>query len=72
VPVPLVIIPLGLRVKAHESVFGKPLNTTLPVETLQLGCVITPTMGVLAVQGTILMVIFRLFSVKSGALGFVT
>jgi len=30
---------------------GKPLNTTLPVETAQVGCVIAPTMGAVGVTG---------------------
>jgi hypothetical protein len=30
---------------------GKPLNTTLPVETAQVGCVIVPNIGVAGVSG---------------------
>ena len=30
---------------------GKPLNTTLPVATVQVGCVIIPTVGAVGVTG---------------------
>ena len=30
---------------------GKPLNTTLPVATAQVGCVIVPTVGAVGVTG---------------------
>jgi hypothetical protein len=46
-PVPVVIIPSGLRVNVHVPVLGKPFSTTLLVATAQLGGVIVPTEGVL-------------------------
>jgi hypothetical protein len=39
---PLPDIPPGLMVQFPA---GKPLNTTLPVATEQIGCVIVPTIG---------------------------
>jgi hypothetical protein len=47
VPVPVVVTPSGLRVKVHVPVLGKPLRKTLPVATVQVGCVSMPTEGVL-------------------------
>ena len=35
----------------HVPAAGKPLNTTLPVPTLQVGCVIVPTVGAVGVAG---------------------
>ena len=35
---------------------GNPLNTTLPVATAQVGCVIVPTIGVAGVEGRALIV----------------
>ena len=37
--------PPGVLVKVHVPDDGKPLNTTLPVDTLHVGCVIVPTVG---------------------------
>jgi hypothetical protein len=45
VPVPVVIAPPGLLVIVHVPVAGKPFNTTLPVATEQVGCVIDPIVG---------------------------
>lgn len=45
-PVPL--IDPGLIVQFPE---GKPLNSTLPVETEHVGCVIVPTIGAEGVTG---------------------
>ena len=45
VPVPVVVIPPGVRVSVHVPVAGKPFNTTLPVATVHVGCVIVPTEG---------------------------
>jgi hypothetical protein len=44
-PVPVDVVPLGLRVNVQLPVVGKPLNTTLPVTTVQVGCVTAPTEG---------------------------
>lgn len=38
----------GLRVQLPA---GKPFNTILPVATVQLGCVIVPTVGAEGVTG---------------------
>jgi hypothetical protein len=50
----LVLVPVpetfpGFNV--HVPAAGKPLNTTLPVPTLQVGCVIVPTVGAVGVAG---------------------
>ena len=37
VPVPAVVVPPGDLVKVQVPEAGKPLNTTLPVATLQVG-----------------------------------
>ena len=37
VPDPLVVVPPGVLVKVQLPLAGKPLNTTLPVETAQVG-----------------------------------
>ena len=49
------VIPPGLIV---QFLGGKPLNITLPVETLQVGCVIAPTTGVDGTKGCVLITIF--------------
>jgi hypothetical protein len=50
--VPDPAIPPGLIVQLPEE--GKPFNTTLPVETAHVGCVIVPIVGALGpVQGTV-------------------
>jgi hypothetical protein len=45
----------GVLVSVHVPVAGKPLNTTLPVATLHVGCVIVPTIGAVGAFGTALM-----------------
>jgi hypothetical protein len=52
VPVPEVVIPPGVRVSVHVPVDGKPLNTTLPVGTEQVGLVIVPTTGAVGFELT--------------------
>ena len=47
-PVPVVVTP-SFRVNVHVPVLGKPLITTLPVATLQVGCVSVPTEGVVGI-----------------------
>ena len=37
VPVPVVVVPPGERVKVQEPVAGKPLKITLPVAKVQVG-----------------------------------
>jgi hypothetical protein len=51
VPVPVVVVPPGVLVKVQFPVAGKPLNTTLPVATEQVGWVIAPTVGAVGVAG---------------------
>jgi hypothetical protein len=58
VPVPVEVIPPGLRVIVHVPDEGKPPNVTLPVATEQVGCVIVPTVGVVGVAGCGLMTTF--------------
>ena len=50
-PVPVVGIAPGVRVKVHVHVAGKPFRTTLPVATAQVGWVIVPTVGAAGVSG---------------------
>ena len=45
VPVPVVVTPPGVLVKVHVPTAGKPLNTTDPVATAHVGCVIAPITG---------------------------
>ena len=59
VPVPVVVIPPGLSVMVHVPEEGKPLNTTLPVATLHVGCVIVPTIGAVGVIGGVLITMFE-------------
>ena len=47
---PVVVTLPGVRVNVHEPE-GKPLNTTEPVGTAQVGCVIVPTVGFDGVAG---------------------
>ena len=48
VPAPVPDLAPGFTIHVPE---GSPLMTTLPVETLQVGCVITPVMGAAGVIG---------------------
>ncbi len=45
VPVPVLVVPPGVLVKVHVPDDGSPLNTTLPVATAHVGCVMAPTVG---------------------------
>jgi hypothetical protein len=51
VPVPVLVTPPGLLVKVQVPEDGKPLNTTVPVETPHVGCVMVPTAGAPGVTG---------------------
>ena len=51
VPDPVVVVPPGVLVKVQLPVAGKPLKTTLPVATEQVGWVITPTTGAVGEAG---------------------
>ena len=46
VPVPVVVIPPGVLVNVHVPDDGKLFNTTLPVATAHVGCVMVSTVGV--------------------------
>jgi len=48
VPEPVVVVP-GVLVKVQVPEAGKPLNSTLPVVSEQVGCVIVPTIGAVGV-----------------------
>jgi hypothetical protein len=45
------VVPPGLRVSIHESVEGRPLNATLPVASVHVGCVRAPITGAVGVAG---------------------
>ena len=45
VPFLVVVDPPGFLVRVHVPMFGKPLNTTLPVPVSQVGWVIVPIIG---------------------------
>ena len=51
VPVPVVVAPPGDLVTVQVPVAGKPLSTTLPVDTVQVGWVIVPAAGAVGVAG---------------------
>ena len=57
VPVPVVVVPLGFLIKVHVPLDGKPFKVTLPVDTLQVGCVVVPTEGAVGALGAVLMTI---------------
>jgi hypothetical protein len=50
-PVPVLVIPPGVRVTAQVPVEGSPLKTTLPVDIAHVGCVIVPVTGAVGVAG---------------------
>jgi hypothetical protein len=51
VPVPVDVVPPGVRIKVQLPVAGNPFNTTLPVATVQVGWVIVPTVGAVGDDG---------------------
>jgi hypothetical protein len=51
VPVPVVVVPPGVLVRIQLPVAGSPLNTTLPVDTAQVGWVIVPIVGAVGDDG---------------------
>ena len=57
-PVPVEVAPLGFCVKVHVPLEGKPFKITLPVEMLQVGCVVVPTEGAVGALGAALMTTF--------------
>ena len=44
-------MPPGLTVNVQLPAAGKPFNTTSPVASVQVGCVIVPTVGAVGVMG---------------------
>ena len=50
VPVPVVVVPPGVLVNVHVPDAGNPFKITLPVERIQLGCVMFPTTGAVTLQ----------------------
>ena len=58
VPVPVIDIAPGVLVKVQVPVAGKLFNTTLPVETAQVGCVIVPIAGANGKSGAALITMF--------------
>jgi hypothetical protein len=54
VPVPLVVVPPGVLVNDQVPVAGKPLNTTLPVDKIQVACVMPPATGAEGAPGAVL------------------
>jgi hypothetical protein len=51
VPVPVVVIPSGTLVNVQVPDEGNPLNTTLPVARLHVGCTMVPMVGTVGVTG---------------------
>jgi hypothetical protein len=49
---PVVVTPPGALVIVHEPL-GNPLNTTLPVGVVHVGCVMVPTAGALGLAFTV-------------------
>ena len=55
VPVPVVVIAPGDRVRVQVPAAGRPFRTTLPVATAQVGWVMVPIAGAVGVAGCGLM-----------------
>ena len=51
VPAPVVVTPPGVLVNVQVPDDGKLFNTTLPVATAHVGCVMVPTVGAVGVAG---------------------
>ena len=45
VPVPAFVIPAGILFNPQVPVDGRPVKTTLPVGSIQVGCVLVPITG---------------------------
>jgi len=54
VPVPVEVTGPGFLVRVHVPLEGRPLRTTLPVGTAQVGWVLVPTTGAVGAEGTAL------------------
>ena len=59
VPEPVIVAPPGEAVTVQDPEAGNPLNATLPVATLQVGCVIVPIIGVEGVTGCVFIMAFE-------------
>ena len=51
VSVVLALVPVNPPGLIVQLPIGKPLNTTLPVATIQVGCIMFPTEGTVGVEG---------------------
>ena len=51
VPVPEDVTPPGVLIRVHVPVAGSPFKATLAVATVQVGCVMVPTVGADGVCG---------------------
>jgi hypothetical protein len=58
VPVPVEVTAPGFLVRVHVPDEGRPLRTTLPVGTAQVGWVLVPTTGAVGTAGAVFMMIF--------------
>ena len=47
------MVPPGVLVSVHVPDAGKPLNTTLPVASAQVGWVMVPTVGAVGEDGCV-------------------
>ena len=65
-PVPIVVIAPGLPVIVQLP-GGNPLSTTDPVATVQLGCVMVPTVGAATTGGSVTVTVFDV-AVQEGLL----
>jgi len=50
-PVPVFVVPPGVRVTVHCPEEGNPLSKTLPVDTAHVGWVMVPITGASGVEG---------------------
>ena len=58
VPDPVVVVPPGVLVKVQVPGAGRLFNTTLPVGTAHVGCVLVPTAGADGEAGAALITMF--------------
>lgn len=56
-PVPLVMDAPGVLIKVQVPVAGNPFKVTLPVATVQVGCIIVPTVGAVGADNRGLIII---------------
>ena len=58
VPVPVIVVPPGFRVKVHVPVAGNPEKVTLPVGRSHVGWMMAPTTGAGGDKGTVFITLF--------------